>query len=554
MVVEYQLRVLPEQAYSEQSLKRYLAREKGKDERTIQAIRVLKKSIDARQRTVYVNLTVRVYINEMPEDDVWIQTEYPNVEGKPAVIVVGAGPGGLFAALRLIELGIRPIVVERGKNVRDRKLDLARISRDHKVDPESNYSFGEGGAGAYSDGKLYTRSKKRGNVDKILNVFCQHGASVSILSDAHPHIGTDKLPRVIENMRKTILQCGGEVHFETRMDELILENQEVKGIRTNQGRAFYGPVILATGHSARDVYRWLYTHQVALEPKGLAVGVRLEHPAKLIDQIQYHSKNGRGNYLPAAEYSFVTQVGGRGVYSFCMCPGGFVVPAASGPQQIVVNGMSPSNRGSQWSNSGMVVELHPEDLGEVSLTRFMQEYTESQGTIQDIIRTLDVSGNWAGDPLQHPLALLYFQEALEKQNWIQGHYRQTAPAQRMADFVHRRLSYDLPRSSYAPGLISSPLHFWMPEFITSRLAQGFEMFGRNSRGFLTNEAVMIGVESRTSSPVRIVRDRETLQHLVVKGLFPCGEGAGYAGGIVSAGVDGERCAEAAAAWISAVKG
>ena len=554
MVVEYQLRVLPEQAYSEQSLKRYLAREKGKDERTIQAIRVLKKSIDARQRTVYVNLTVRVYINEMPEDDVWIQTEYPNVEGKPAVIVVGAGPGGLFAALRLIELGIRPIVVERGKNVRDRKLDLARISRDHKVDPESNYSFGEGGAGAYSDGKLYTRSKKRGNVDKILNVFCQHGASVSILSDAHPHIGTDKLPRVIENMRKTILQCGGEVHFETRMDELILENQEVKGIRTNQGRAFYGPVILATGHSARDVYRWLYTHQVALEPKGLAVGVRLEHPAKLIDQIQYHSKNGRGNYLPAAEYSFVTQVGGRGVYSFCMCPGGFVVPAASGPQQIVVNGMSPSNRGSQWSNSGMVVELHPEDLGEASLTRFMQEYTESQGTIQDIIRTLDVSGNWAGDPLQHPLALLYFQEALEKQNWIQGHYRQTAPAQRMADFVHRRLSYDLLRSSYAPGLISSPLHFWMPEFITSRLAQGFEAFGRNSRGFLTNEAVMIGVESRTSSPVRIVRDRETLQHLVVKGLFPCGEGAGYAGGIVSAGVDGERCAEAAAAWISAVKG
>ena len=554
MVVEYQLRVLPEQAYSEQSLKRYLAREKGKDERTIQAIRVLKKSIDARQRTVYVNLTIRVYINEMPEDDVWIQTEYPNVEGKPAVIVVGAGPGGLFAALRLIELGIRPIVVERGKNVRDRKLDLARISRDHKVDPESNYSFGEGGAGAYSDGKLYTRSKKRGNVDKILNVFCQHGASVSILSDAHPHIGTDKLPRVIENMRKTILQCGGEVHFETRMDELILENQEVKGIRTNQGRAFYGPVILATGHSARDVYRWLYTHQVALEPKGLAVGVRLEHPAKLIDQIQYHSKNGRGNYLPAAEYSFVTQVGGRGVYSFCMCPGGFVVPAASGPQQIVVNGMSPSNRGSQWSNSGMVVELHPEDLGEASLTRFMQEYTESQGTIQDIIRTLDVSGNWAGDPLQHPLALLYFQEALEKQNWIQGHYRQTAPAQRMADFVHRRLSYDLPRSSYAPGLISSPLHFWMPEFITSRLAQGFETFGRNSRGFLTNEAVMIGVESRTSSPVRIMRDRETLQHLVVKGLFPCGEGAGYAGGIVSAGVDGERCAEAAAAWISAVKG
>lgn len=554
MIKEYQLRLLPEQAYSEQSMKRYIARERGIDERTIQAVRVLKKSIDARQRTVYVNLAVRIYINEQPEDDVCQHTEYPNVEGKPAVIVVGAGPGGLFAALRLIELGVRPIVVERGKNVRDRKLDLARISRDHKIDPESNYSFGEGGAGAYSDGKLYTRSKKRGNVDKILNVFCQHGASVSILSDAHPHIGTDKLPRVIENMRKTILSCGGEVHFETRMDELILEHEEVKGIRTHQGQAFYGPVILATGHSARDVYRWLHAHQVALEAKGLAVGVRLEHPARLIDQIQYHNKNGRGNYLPAAEYSFVTQVAGRGVYSFCMCPGGFVVPAASGPQQIVVNGMSPSNRGSQWSNSGMVVELHPEDLAETSLASFMQESAGVRTSLEDVIRSCDPSGMWAGDPLQHPLSLLYFQEALEKQNWIQGQYRQTAPAQRMADFVHRRLSYDLPRSSYAPGLISSPLHFWLPEFITSRLAQGFEIFGRSSRGFLTNEAVMIAVESRTSAPVRIVRNRDTLQHVVVKGLFPCGEGAGYAGGIVSAGIDGERCAESAAAWVLAVKG
>ena len=319
MINEYQLRILPEQAASEQSIKQYVSREKGIDIRTIQAVRILKRSIDARQRTIYVNLKVLVFINEMPEDDEFVHTEYPNVEGKPQVIVVGAGPGGLFAALRLIELGLRPVVVERGKNVRDRKADLARISREHKVDAESNYSFGEGGAGAYSDGKLYTRSKKRGSVDKILNVFCQHGASTSILVDAHPHIGTDKLPRVIENMRNTILECGGEVHFKTRMDAIIIEKNKVVGIETNDGRTFRGPVILATGHSARDVYRWLYANGVKMETKGLAVGVRLEHPSMLIDQIQYHNKNGRGKYLPAAEYSFVQQVDGRGVYSFCMC-------------------------------------------------------------------------------------------------------------------------------------------------------------------------------------------------------------------------------------------
>jgi len=310
---------------------------------------------------------VRLYINEVPQDEEFIRTIYNKVEGKPQVIVVGAGPGGLFAALRLIELGLRPVVVERGKNVRDRKIDIARISREHKVDSESNYSFGEGGAGAYSDGKLYTRSKKRGNVDKILNVFCQHGASTSILVDAHPHIGTDKLPRVIENMRNTIIECGGEVHFETRMDSLIIEKNKITGIETNTGKTFKGPVILATGHSARDVYQWLYDNGVEMEAKGIAVGVRLEHPSMLIDQIQYHNKNGRGKYLPAAEYSFVTQAEGRGVYSFCMCPGGFVVPAASGPHQIVVNGMSPSNRGSKWSNSGMVVEIRPEDLSDNSL-------------------------------------------------------------------------------------------------------------------------------------------------------------------------------------------
>ena len=530
MIEEYQLRVLPETAANEQALRRYVAREKGKDERTLTAIRVLKRSIDARQRTIFVNLKVRVYVNEQPEDDEFVRTAYRNVEGRPQVVVVGAGPGGLFAALRLIEAGYRPVIVERGKNVRDRKLDLAKISREHKVDSESNYSFGEGGAGAYSDGKLYTRSKKRGNVEKILNVFCQHGASVSILQDAHPHIGTDKLPRVIENMRKTILDCGGEVHFETRMDALLIEKDTVVGIETNTGKTFHGPVILATGHSARDVYRWLHTHGVEIESKGLAVGVRLEHPSLLIDQIQYHNRNGRGKYLPAAEYSFVQQVEGRGVYSFCMCPGGFVVPAASGPRQTVVNGMSPSNRGSKWSNSGMVVELHPEDLEEKSLAGFMA-----------------VSG--LQPDVRHPLAMMCFQEALEEQNWQQGNCRQTAPAQRMADFVNGRLSYDLPTSSYAPGLVSSPLHFWMPKFITARLAEGFRRFGKASRGFLTNEAVMIGVESRTSAPVRIVRDGETLQHVRLKGLFPCGEGAGYAGGIVSAAVDGERCAEAATAYL-----
>ena len=529
MTYEYNIRVLPEVAANEQQLKAYLVHEKGLDEKTLNATRILKRSIDARQRTVFVNLTVRAYVNEVPKDDEYQHTVYNNVEGRPQVIVVGAGPGGLFAALRLIELGLRPIVVERGKDVRERKKDLAQISRTQAVDPESNYSFGEGGAGAYSDGKLYTRSKKRGNVDKILNVFCQHGASTSILVDAHPHIGTDKLPRVIENMRNTILQCGGEVHFQTRMDALLIEGDEVKGIETNTGQTFLGPVILATGHSARDVYRWLAANNVEIEAKGIAVGVRLEHPAHLIDQIQYHNKNGRGKYLPAAEYSFVTQVEGRGVYSFCMCPGGFIVPAASGPEQIVVNGMSPSNRGSRWSNSGMVVEIRPEDL----------ENEELGMKNEELLQTGE--GGFS-------LNMLFLQEHLERLCWQQGNRRQTAPAQRMADFVNRRLSADLPESSYAPGLIASPLHFWLPPFIANRLAKGFQQFGRNARGFLTNEAVMIAVETRTSAPVRIVRDRDTLQHVRLRGLFPCGEGAGYAGGIVSAGVDGERCAEAAAQY------
>jgi uncharacterized FAD-dependent dehydrogenase len=550
MIQEYQLRILPEQAASEQSLKQYISREKGLDIRTIHAVRVLKKSIDARQRTIFVNVKAQVFINEEPAEKEFIETEYRNVEGRPQVIVVGAGPGGLFAALRLIERGLRPIVVERGKNVRDRKLDLARISRDHKVDAESNYSFGEGGAGAYSDGKLYTRSKKRGSVEKILNVFCQHGASTAILSDAHPHIGTDKLPRVIENMRNTILNCGGEVHFQTRMDRLIIENNRVVGIETNNGKTFRGPVILATGHSARDVYRWLYRNGVQIEAKGLAVGVRLEHPSQLIDQIQYHNKNGRRKYLPAAEYSFVQQVGGRGVYSFCMCPGGFVVPAASGPHQLVVNGMSPSNRGGRWSNSGMVVEIRPEDLLHPDLQVQAGELIEgsAEAETEALIAESQSHSDSAGQP--HVLSMMRFQEKLEQLCWQQGNMRQTAPAQRMMDFTRKKLSYDLPETSYSPGLVSSPLHFWMPKFVGERLSQGFQLFGKSSRGFLTNEAVMIAVETRTSAPVRIVRDAETLQHVTVEGLFPCGEGAGYAGGIVSAGIDGERCADAAAAYLN----
>ena len=556
MIQEYQIRILPEQASSEEGIKRYLAKEKGLDVRTLNLVRVLKRSIDARQRTIFVNLKVRAYINEFPQDDQYIHTEYPDVSSRPRVIVVGEGPGGLFASLRLIELGYRPIVLERGKDVRERKKDLSNITKTQKVDGESNYCFGEGGAGAYSDGKLYTRSKKRGSVDKILNVFCQHGANTNILADAHPHIGTDKLPRVIENMRNTIIKCGGEVHFQTKMIRLILESEgkltapdaaagdrvigvEAVNLATGAEETYRGPVILATGHSARDVYRYLASAKIDIEAKGIAVGVRLEHPSQLIDQIQYHNKSGRGKYLPAAEYSFVTQVEGRGVYSFCMCPGGFVIPAATGPEQLVVNGMSPSNRGTAWSNSGMVVETHPEDVAQfVKEHQAIIEQTEMKAQQNDSLFNLHSS-----------LQMMYFQEIVEKQCWQQGNMKQTAPAQRMADFVNNRLSYDLPKSSYAPGIISSPLHFWMPSFVSKRLQEGFRTFGKNAHGFLTNEATLIAMETRTSSPVRIIRDRETLQHVRIQGLFPCGEGAGYAGGIVSAGVDGERCAEMCAEYM-----
>ncbi len=516
MIQELQLRVLPQVAADSDRLRQYVAGEQGLALSALKGVRILKRSIDARQRTIYVNLKVRLYVNEQPADDGYVHTDYPDVSKGRQVVVVGAGPGGLFAALRLIELGLRPVVVERGKDVHERKKDLALITRTQHVDEESNYCFGEGGAGAYSDGKLYTRSKKRGSIEKILNVFCQHGASTSILADAHPHIGTDRLPQVIEAMRHTIINSGGEVHFQTKMTHLLMEGIRVVGCLAGE-KEFFGPVILATGHSARDVYGYLAKENIEIEAKGIAVGVRLEHPAQLIDQIQYHSKEGRGQWLPAAEYSFVTQVEGRGVYSFCMCPGGFVIPAATGPEQVVVNGMSPANRGTQWSNSGMVVELRPEDV--------------------------------EGDDV---LRVMHYQQQLERICWQQANMKQTAPAQRMADFVNGRLSYDLPRSSYAPGLVSSPLHFWLPRPVASRLQAGFRTFGRQAHGFLTNEAVMIGVETRTSSPVRIIRHPETLQHVRLEGLFPCGEGAGYAGGIVSAGVDGERCAESCARYLGLI--
>ena len=516
MIKELQLRVSPRTAASMGEIALHLAKHNDIPAQSIQGIRILKRSIDARQRNVVVNLKVRVYVDEpMTRDYLMPPIEYKPVDGKRVAVVVGMGPGGLFAALRLIELGIKPIVLERGKNVLERRVDASRIQREGVVDPESNYCFGEGGAGAYSDGKLYTRSKKRGSVDRVLGIFVQHGAREDILVDAHPHIGSDKLPAVIKSMRETILNCGGEVHFQTRVTRLIVENDKVTGVETAAGERFDGPVILATGHSARDVYRMLHDSGITVEAKGIAVGVRLEHPQRIIDQIQYHSVLGRGDYLPAAEYNFVTQVDHRGVYSFCMCPGGFVVPAVSEPDGLVVNGMSPSNRGSHWANSGMVVELHPEDLPD----RF-REHGE--------------------------LAMMRFQEEMEQRAFTEAGNTLIAGAQRMKDFVDGKSSRNIPPSSYLPGVQPSRLDQWMPPFVANRLRKGFRVFGQNARGFLTNDAIVIGVETRTSSPVRVPRDITLLHHVALQGLYPCGEGAGYAGGIVSSAIDGERCAEALA--------
>lgn len=538
MQKELVLRTDPRTAAVPSLLKDLASAEAGVPSTHVQAVQILKRSLDARQRQIAVNLTVRLYVDEPAPQYEYQKVDYPDVSGKPAAIVVGAGPAGLFAALRLIELNIRPVVLERGKDVHERRKDIALISRQNYVNPESNYAFGEGGAGAYSDGKLYTRSTKRGNVDKILNVFCQHGASTSILYDAHPHIGTDKLPGVIEAMRNTIISHGGEVHFGKKVESLLLQENVVKGVVVDDGTEFKGSVILATGHSARDVYRFLHKQNIPQEAKGLAIGTRLEHSSHLIDTIMYHSSKGRGEYLPAAEYRMSAQVDGRGVYSFCMCPGGFVIPAASGDNQLVVNGMSPSGRNSKWSNSGMVVEIRPEDLAEKSIRLFMNQIMKDEHLLQ---------GREDWEIQDNPLRMMYLQEALEFECWRQGNRRQTAPSQRMTDFVNSRLDAGiLPETSYSPGVVASPLHFWLPSFFTHRLQEGFRQFGKRYHGFLTKDAMMLAIETRTSSPVRIPRDREKLSHITIEGLYPCGEGAGYAGGIVSAAIDGERCAEALA--------
>lgn len=514
MLKELTLRVAPETAYETEKLAQRVAKELHVDRSRVKRVDIMKRSIDARQRQVVINLSLRVHLDTIDEQVIDFEPiEYPNVKDRPQVIIVGAGPAGLFAALQLIERGYRPIVLERGKDVDSRRKDMAMISREQKVNPESNYCFGEGGAGAYSDGKLYTRSKKRGSVDKVLQIFVQHGAQREILVDAHPHIGTDRLPNVIKAIRETIIATGGEVHFETRVTELIVKDNKIIGAVTADGRHYNGPVILATGHSARDVYEMLDNMGATMTPKGIAVGVRLEHPQKTIDRIQYHSPQGRGKYLPAAEYSMLTRVDGRAVYSFCMCPGGFIIPAASGEGQLVVNGMSPSNRGTQWANSGMVVEILPEDLPDYD--KFGQ------------------------------LKMLKFQEDVEKRFYEAAEQTQRAPAQRMTDFVKGKLSASLPRSSYAPGVFSARLDQLLPDFIARRLQKGFEEFGRKSRGFLCDDAILVGDETRTSAPVQISRDRESLKHVDYEGLYPCGEGAGYAGGIVSAAIDGMRCADAA---------
>ncbi len=514
MIENVNLRVAPAVSSNLKQLKKTAATRLGIPADQINDARVVRRSIDARQKKVWINLTLRCALG----DDERVDAEQKPIEFSPVpdqapvMVIVGAGPAGLFAALKAIRLGIRPIVIERGKDVDQRRLDIAAISREKRINPTSNYCFGEGGAGAYSDGKLYTRSKKRGNVEEVLQIFVQHGASPDILIDAHPHIGSDRLPHVIKEMRHTIIRCGGEVRFSETVTGIIVEHGEAKGVKLADGSDVAGDaVILATGHSAHDTFRALAKDNIPIEPKGVAIGVRLEHPQELIDRIQYHSAEGRGKYLPAAEYSFVTQVDGRGVYSFCMCPGGVVVPAGSGEHELVVNGMSASARSGKWANSGMVVEIHPGDFPEYSADGAME--------------------------------MLSLQEALERKMFEASGNSIIAPAQRMKDFTERKLSADLPQSSYAPGIESKDFNKLLPDFIARRLRDGFKRFGEMSRGFLTNDAILIGLESRTSSPIRIVRDKETLESVGVKRLYPAGEGAGYAGGIASAAIDGMRCVE-----------
>jgi uncharacterized FAD-dependent dehydrogenase len=514
MVKLVQINLAPAAAADEAVIKKISASLAGIDQEEVTALRVLKRSVDARKKNIRVNLSVEVFSgldSAIPSVSPFIPSD---VTLKQEVIIVGAGPAGLFAALRLIELGLRPVIIERGRDVSARKKDIARISRDQVVDPDSNYCFGEGGAGTYSDGKLYTRSKKRGDNTRVLELLCLHGANENILYEAHPHLGTDKLPGIISGIRKSILDAGGIFILEKKVTDFIIEEGAIKGVVAAGDEKFISPyVILATGHSARDIYDICRKRGVTLEMKSFAMGVRAEHPQELIDKIQYHG-NSRGEYLPASSYSLAKQVDGRGVYSFCMCPGGFIVPSATSQEEVVVNGMSPSGRNSPYANSGIVVEIKPEDLIKYSN-----------------------SGEMAG---------LEFQKELEREAWKNGGHSQRAPAQRLADFVAGENSVSLPKVSYFPGVVSSPLHSWLPKSIGRRLIDGFRLFGHLMNGYLTNEAVVLGVESRTSSPIRIPRDPEKLHHIHITGLYPCGEGSGYAGGIVSSAVDGMRAAEAIA--------
>lgn len=486
------------------------ARRMGIREDQIALARVVKRSIDARQRQVKVNLSLEIYVDREPHPDP-VHFDYPSVDGRTEVVIVGSGPAGLFAALHLIELGLKPVILERGRDVSARKRDIAQINRNGAVDPNSNYAFGEGGAGTFSDGKLFTRSKKRGDYNKALQTLVFHGATPEILFEAHPHIGTDKLPRIMQNIRQTILQAGGVFRFESRVTDLELRQGRICGVWCGDERIDGAAVVLATGHSARDIYELLHRRGVRLEAKPFAMGVRIEHPQALIDSIQYHCET-RGEYLPAASYSLVSQEGGRGVYSFCMCPGGFIVPAMTDAAQSVVNGMSPSGRTSPFANSGLVTEIRLADF-----EHLRPEWGE--------------------------LAGLRFQQQFEELARREGGDHQIAPAQRVSDFVAGRASSSLPRTSYIPGITPSRLDRWMPDFIARGLRQGLGTFGRRMRGFVTDEAVVVGVESRTSTPVRIPRDPVTLMHPEIEGVFPAGEGAGYAGGIISAALDGERIAE-----------
>ena len=473
----------------------------------------IQKSIDARSYKIKVRLKAELYIDEQPlETRKNIRKNYPDVSHKTPVIVVGAGPAGLFAALTLIENGMKPIVIERGKDVKARKFDIAQINREHIVNPDSNYCFGEGGAGTYSDGKLYTRSTKRGNVDEILSTLVSHGASEDILIDSHPHIGTDKLPAIVGAMRQSILEAGGEIYFNRRISDIIIRNGKLKGVEDKAGNRYEAQaVILATGHSARDIYDLLHSKGLTLEAKSFALGVRAEHPQELIDSIQYR-QSPRDPYLPAATYSLVKQVEGRGVFSFCMCPGGIIVPSATEAGQVVVNGMSNSRRNSPYANSGIVVQIDPSDIAHLS------EFG--------------------------PFAGLEFQRRIEDACWRAAGMSQAAPAQRISDFTNGIISQDLPECSYNPGIVSAPLHEILPASVSGRLQEAFLQFDKMMKGYHTSEAVILGTESRTSSPIRILRDNDTLEHVNLPGLYPCGEGAGYSGGIVSSAMDGVRCAQA----------